>query len=150
MKRTLAVLTVLGALIMGSTWWVAAASGSSVDICIPFAFHAGNQRMPAGDYRFEMPVVGAMATGSMLRIVSLDASHCQHLISRTILPVTTDTDWHVSFSKIGDQYFLSKVWNGDYGAELSKTPTARSLEYEYEKRNAVVTIELRMSLSKVK
>jgi hypothetical protein len=147
MKRVYMALAVLGVLVMATAIATATIGANAARIYIPFAFHAGDQLMPAGEYRIELPRDSNIATGSLLRIVSLDASYCQNLLSRTITGATTDTDWHVTFSKVGDQYFLSRVRNSEMGAELSKTRGEKLLAREYANAGGVATtLELKMHI----
>jgi hypothetical protein len=144
MKRVLTVLAVLSVLVVASAIATATISMNALRVYIPFAFHAGDQLMPAGEYRIELPRDSNIATGSLLRIMSLDAFYCQNLLSRTTKGVTTDSDWHVTFSKVGGQYFLSRVRNSEMGAELSKTREEKLLAREYANAGGVATtIELK-------
>lgn len=151
MKRALTVLLAVGGMIIGLAVGAQAAQASAVLIYIPFAFQAGDQWMPAGEYLFEFPRAGIAATGSLLRINTLDGSVCQHLLSRTIAGVTTDADWHVTFNKYGDLYYIAKIRNGELGAELSRTRKEKQLAAEYmQALKPVASVELRATHTRVK
>jgi len=151
MKRVLAVLVVLSALIFGFAIGAQAGPESRVWINIPFAFQAGDQLMPAGQYLFEFPRTGNFASGSLLKIATQDGSICQHLLSRTIQDVTKDADWQVSFTKYGDFYFLTKIRNNDLGAEVSKTRKEKELAAEYmQSLKPVAAVELKATHSKAR
>ena len=142
MKRTLMILAALGALLLVSGFGFGATSESNtaVTVKIPFAFYAGNQQMPAGEYRIAMPRMGGFAIGSMLQVTSPDGSLCQYLFSTVGRPVTNDTDYHLIFNKYGDTYFLSRVRNSDRGAELAPSRVERRLSNEYSKTSPDVGV----------
>ena len=85
---------------------------------IPFAFHVGASELPAGEYRFS-------ASNSAIRVLPASAH------GSAALAVTFNADAPnvakpglaaVQFNRYGDQYFLSKVWNGRLPASsLMKT-----------------------------
>jgi hypothetical protein len=94
---------------------------NSAYVTIPFAFFVGDDQLPAGQYLFEMPKMGGFAAGTMFRIRSTDGSICQYRLSNRIDGVRTDNDYHVTFNKYGDTYFLTSVRNSLVGAELRKS-----------------------------
>lgn len=147
MRKTLAVLLSLGAVIFGCASG-AAATGSgdtaySVIIKIPFAFHAGDTQFPAGKYWIEMPQSPGDATGTLLRISTLDGASCLNMFTMRVEGVTSDTDYHVTFNKYGDAYFLSKVRNSDLGAQLVRSRTEKKVASEYARTSgAIASVEL--------
>lgn len=144
MKRLLIVLFCLSALISGLSISASAQPQMGMWIKVPFAFHAGDRLMPAGKYLFEMPKMGGFATGTMLRVISLDGSECQHLLSQRINGVITDNDYHVTFTKYGETYFLNKVRNGDLGAALARSRAEKRVASEYSPKasGTVTSVEL--------
>jgi hypothetical protein len=152
MKRALIVLFLVSALTLGFAIGASAMSASTGLIRIPFAFHAGDQLMPAGDYYFEMPMSGRFATGTLVKVYSQTGSICQHLFSQAVDGGFTDNDWHVTFDKYGDTYFLSKVRNSDHGAELSISRSEKRLAAEYRKgaKELGGTVDLRAVPAKAK
>ncbi len=151
MKRALAVLVVLIALIFGFAVGAQAGPESRVWINIPFAFQAGDQVMPAGQYLFEFPRTGNFALGSLLKIVTQDGSICQHLLSRSIQGVTMEADWQVSFNKYGDVYFLTKIRNNDLGAEVSKTRKEKQMAAEFiQSLKPIAAVEVMATHSKAR
>ncbi len=151
MKRALAVLVAACATIVGFALVAQAGPARAVLIDIPFAFQAGDQLMPAGQYRFEFPAAGNYATGSLLKISGQDGSVCQHLLSRSVRPVTTDTDWHVTFNKYGDDYFLTKIRSSELGAEVSRTRKEKQLAAEYlQALKPVAAVEVKATHTKAK
>jgi hypothetical protein len=155
MKRVLIVLFSLSAVIFGFA--VAASAGgaleasNSVLMKIPFAFHAGDNLYPAGQYWIEMPRMGGYAAGTMVRISSQDGSSCQYLFSVRTRGVITDTDYHVTFNKYGDTYFLTKVRNSDLGAEVAQSHTEKKVASELAgKKGGVASIEVIAVHSKAK
>ena len=88
---------------------------------IPFAFHAGENAMPAGEYTIRHSA-GALIlhnTGGPSVILLTNAA------SRPNLP----PDARLSFNRYGEQYFLSSVWTPDSrdGREISKSRVEKEL-----------------------
>ncbi len=151
MKKTLAVLAVLSIMIFGFVLAAQAETTRAVKINVPFAFQAGNQVMPAGDYIFEFPKANNDATGSMLKIFSPDGSLCQYLLSRSIRGIDTDSEWHVTFNKYGDFYFIAKVRNSELGAEVAKTRAEKQMAaQQLQALEPVATVELKTSFTREK
>jgi hypothetical protein len=151
MKKTLVVLFSLSALVLGIAVAASAQPPNAVWVKIPFAFHAGDQLMPAGEYLVEMPKMGGFAAGTMLRVISQDGANCQTMLSQRIFGITTDTDFHITFTKYGDAYFLSKVRNSDLGAELARSRTEKKVAGEYTKAaGSAATLDLVVDFSRAK
>jgi len=155
MKKVLAVLFSLSAVIFGFAMAASAGGGleasNSVLMRIPFAFHAGDSLFPAGQYWIEMPRMSGFTAGTMVRISSQDGSSCQHLFSVRTRGVITDTDYHVTFTKYGDAYFLAKVRNSDLGAELAQSGTEKKVASEYAgKARGTASVEVIAVHSKAK
>ena len=145
MKKTLIALVALGALMLVTGLGVAAEEQSynAVTLKIPFAFYAGDQQMPAGQYVIDMPRMSGFSIGSMVKVSSPDGSKCQFLFSSVGRPVTSDNDFHLIFNKYGDTYFLSRVRNSTNGAEVGPSGVEKRLAKEYAKTaGAVVTVDL--------
>jgi hypothetical protein len=133
MKRNLIVLIALFSLVLGVSAGASAGMGTSycVLVDIPFDFHVADQRMPAGEYRIEMPLMGSSAIGSMLKLESQDGAFCQFLQTMRIDGNRYDTNCHVVFNKYGDSLFLARVTNSQSGAQAPKSPLEKKLADEY-------------------
>jgi hypothetical protein len=151
MKRAFVLVVLAGVLIFGLAISASAASNRGVAIKVPFAFEAGDQLLPAGTYYFELTKNGGYALGSMLRVTSKDGGICHYLLSRTIPGVRSENDWHISFVKYGDTYFLAKVRNNILGAELSKSKTEKQMADEFlHGQKAVANVELQSVYSRAR
>lgn len=86
---------------------------------VPFAFQAGDQEMPAGEYRLETEVTGA-GQFQLLRQVDGDA-----VVILMTLPVESkaeNPDPALIFHRYGQTYFLAQIWSGGAdGRELFKS-----------------------------
>jgi len=147
MKKVFAVLFSMSVVVFGLA--VAASAGgpvaadNSVLMQIPFAFHAGDSQFPAGSYRIEMPRMGGFAGGTMVRITSQDGADCQYLFSVRTEGNRQDTDYHVTFHKYGQDYFLAKVRSSELGADLAKSRTEKRIASEYAgKAGATASVEV--------
>lgn len=151
MKRVLAAVLCVSALVFGLSIGASAAAEKAVLVKVPFPFQVGNALVPAGEYVFELPRMGSCATGSMLKVYSKDRTINHYLLSRTIPGVTSDQDWHIGFAGYGGSYFLAKVRNGNVGAELSKSQIEKKLAAEYLRdQKAVASLELKPVYSRAK
>ena len=151
MKRAMAVVICLSLALLGGAVGLAAESETSVLIKIPFAFHAGRQQMPAGQYWVEMPNDRGFATGSLVKIVSSDGEQCTALLSTPNGRSRGDSDYHLIFNKYGDDYFLSNVRTGEFGADLPRSALEKRMSAEYAKGTAAAaTIEMIVKPAKVK
>jgi len=88
---------------------------------VPFAFNAGNNVLPAGDYR--VAIVNPASDHSVLRITSSDGKS-------TMIPTTDVEGWasskaKLSFRHYGDRYFLAQVWMAGESTGLV-APTSKS------------------------
>ncbi len=141
MRKALVVLIALCAVTFGFAMGASARPDTpySVLVNIPFGFYAGDQWMPAGKYFIDMTAFTGFASGSMLRVNSLDGSICQYLLTMRINGNTADTDYHVTFTKYGESYFLAKVTNSDLGAQVAKSRAERKLASEHAQASGAVT-----------
>ncbi len=99
---------------------------------IPFAFHAGDSRLPAGEYRIhvlddsDLQVMEiSSADGSISVLFEVDAAHVNSRPSKSEL----------IFNKYGNRYFLAKPF------EEGSTTGSQLIESRYEKRIGQATLE---------
>jgi len=92
---------------------------------IPFAFHAGNAKLPAGTYRIHVLDTTDL---SVMEITSADGSVSALFEVDSAQANAIPTKSELIFNKYGDHYFLSQLF--DQGsADGSQVPKSR-----YEKR----------------
>jgi hypothetical protein len=141
MRKALVVLIALCAVTFGLAMGASARPDTtySVSVKIPFGFYAGDQWMPAGKYFIDMSAFPGFANGSLLRVSSQDGSICQYLLTMRIDGNMADTDYHVTFTKYGESYFLAKVTNGDLGAQAAKSRAEKRLASEHAQASGAVT-----------
>ena len=94
---------------------------------IPFEFVVGKTTMPAGEY-----TVKAGATGfhpDVLRIEATNSHAVVNVNSNRLEDDKTPGQARLVFNKYGNQYFLSRAWNGfaSGGRELQESRTEREL-----------------------
>jgi hypothetical protein len=138
MKRQLAFLFVL-TIFTGLT----AYAMEPLQANVPFAFMANNHLFPAGVYRIE----SAGTSGAIVRINAIESNDGIYSITSRIDRLNeyeVISTWHsgpptandklvkngeenkspevcLIFHKYGNQYFLSKVWNGEEGREFVRS-----------------------------
>ena len=145
MRKALAVLIALCAVTFGFAMG-ASAQGSLIfgaQANIPFGFYAGDQWMPAGKYRIELPVTIGFGSGSILKVYSVDGLNCQYLLTTRINGAPTNGYVHVIFNKYGDSLFLTRLTTDELGAEARKSRTEKRLASEQaQAAGAVSTVEV--------
>jgi len=155
MKRAMVVMVSLIVAVFGIAITASAGgpqeASNSVLMQIPFAFYAGNSYFPAGHYRVEMPRMGGFSAGTLVKITSQDGTDCEHLFSVRTDGNTRDTDYHVTFNKYGQDYFLVKVRGTELGADLPRSRTEKKIANEFAgKALAVASVEVVAVHSKAK
>ena len=151
MTKALAVSISLCALLVCLSPGAAAGPANGVMMNIPFPFYAGDQLMPSGKYIFDMPRFGNGAVGSLVRVTTPDGAQCMNVFSQVVNTLKADNEYHVTFTKYGEQYFLSKVRNSTIGASLPTSRSEKAVAGEYRKTTGpVATVELVYSHSKTK
>ena len=79
-----------------------------LEVKIPFQFHAGNAKLPAGEYRIHMLDSSDL---SIMEISSADGSaSALFQVQETEAKATPNTN-ELIFNKYSDQYFLEKVFD---------------------------------------
>jgi hypothetical protein len=151
MKRIFAVSVLLSVGFCVCAAGAFAETGNSCWVKIPFAFYAGDKLMPAGKYLFDMPRMSGFASGTMLQVSSPDGVLSQYLFSMRVDGITWSNDYHIAFSRYGDAYFLSKVRNGELGAQIFRSRTEKKLSSEYAKGSpSVSTYEMVLTPSRTR
>jgi hypothetical protein len=82
---------------------IASAQSQVVQAKIPFAFHYGSQRMPAGMYQLEI-----QSSGHVILLRGRSASG--FLLANPETTTSAAGTGKLVFNRYGDQYFLSEIW----------------------------------------
>ena len=90
---------------------------------VPFAFTAGNQEMPAGEYEITQRDAG------LVEINTLDNRHVVVVMTGNVELPAVPANTKLLFNRYGDRYFLARVVRqGDRTAsDVLQTPTERRL-----------------------
>ena len=103
-----------------------------LEVNIPFQFHAGNAKLPAGEYRIHMLDSSDL---SIMEISNKDGSaSALFQVQETDAKATPNKD-ELIFNKYGNRYFLADVF------EVGSSSGSRVLESQYEKRVSAQTKE---------
>ena len=78
-----------------------------LDVNIPFQFHAGNAKLPAGEYRIHMLDDSDLA---LMEISSADGSTSAIFQVREADTKSTPEKSELIFNKYGDRYFLAELF----------------------------------------
>ena len=96
-----------------------------IDVNVPFGFHAGNTKLPAGDYRIHMLDDSDL---TIMEITSADGSTSALFQVQEADANSTPAKSELIFNKYGDRYFLSALF--DEGNSIG----SKVVESRYEKR----------------
>jgi hypothetical protein len=92
------------------------------EVVIPFTFHAGNETMPPGTYRFE---------DRLNHLVVLHGPNDQpeYVLVHNAVSLRPRETGTVVFSRYGETYFLKQVWYGENlsGIECYTTSTEKRM-----------------------
>ena len=127
MKKALMAMFFVITAVLGSVAFAYAGETPTLKVNIPFAFHAGNQVFPAGEYIIKMSALGHSATGSILTIGTKDGSVLMCLNANASETSGSDPAYTATFKKYGGRYFLSEVQNGWRMSGLPKTRAEKEL-----------------------
>ncbi len=127
MKKVLVVTLFLLTVILGQAFGALENGGSRLVANVPFAFYAGGQLIPAGEYVFDMSALAAYsATGSAVRINSRDGMVYVHMTA--IRGEARGHAFTLTFNKYGNTYFLSEIQNGAVTSRVHKSRTEKELQ----------------------
>ena len=125
MKRlSIAKFTALVACTLSAAPWASHAFAQShlMQANVPFAFHYGSQRMPAGVYRVEIE--------SSHVILLRGQSRSGFIMTNPETSATPASLGKIVFNRYGDQYYLSEVWpqGSDTGQRCVKSRQEKEAE----------------------
>lgn len=107
------VVFAMGLLAVPST--IAQGSGGDVRVDVPFAFSAGNHRLPAGRY-----TVTRHADG-LIRIYGEYGSNQSMFLCVHSVESSGNKGPRLTFRRYGDSYFLAQVWSTGWGKEFPES-----------------------------
>ena len=109
-----------------------------LEVNIPFQFHAGNTKLPAGKYRIH---VLDTADLTVMEISSVDGSSAALFQVDSAEANSTPAKSELIFNKYGDRYFLAKLFDegNPNGSEVLKS--------RYEKKISQATAEAQAHVS---
>lgn len=105
---------------------------NDLEVNIPFAFHAGDSRLPAGEYRIHMLDDSDL---QVMEINSADGSISVLFEVEATQANSTPAKSELIFNKYGNRYFLAKLFEED-SSTGSQLPKSR-----YEKRVGQAALE---------
>ena len=107
---------------------------------IPFEFHAGQKRMPAGTYTLQH-------SAGVLRIVKSGPSHsAAFLLVRGAIRKGREKDGRIVFNRYGEEYFLSKLWQPNYDDGLELPPARAEREMARRQSRPIETAMVKLEV----
>ncbi len=127
MKKILVVTLFLLTVILGQAFGALENGGVRLVADVPFAFYAGGQLIPAGEYVFDLSALTAYsATGSAVRIHSNDGKVYVHMTA--MRGEANSQAFTLTFARYGNTYFLSDIQNGAVTSRLHKSRIEKELQ----------------------
>jgi hypothetical protein len=125
-RSFIGALVFLTSMVLGTSALHAQMIGEEMDVKVPFAFHADNTKLPAGEY-FIRPVKDTL--GDILEIVSADSTIAVFVMPVSDEAYTVSKTSDLTFDKIGTSYFLRgiKVQDSDLGYQLVESKAEERL-----------------------
>lgn len=105
-----ALVVVVALLVSIVTAGACYAQRPSLVVNIPFAFHAGDKTLPAGEYRVESVPTGE---GILHRIQCADCHALAIVPSFVVESKSGSSEPRLVFHRYGNRYFLSEIWTGE-------------------------------------
>ena len=92
---------------------------------IPFAFVAGNETLPAGEYRVQK----LDGNSTVVLIRCSDATASAMVVTHAAQAKELQTESKLIFNQYGNRYFLSQVWTAGSirGRQLLKSPQEKEI-----------------------
>ena len=108
-----------------------------LEVNIPFQFHAGNARLPAGKYRVHML---SDSDSNVMEITSADGATSAVFEVHQEDPSSIPSKGELIFNQYGDRYFLAKVVDGGnpIGSALVESRCEKTLGQATAERQAHV------------
>jgi len=139
MRKNLVLLGVI-AVLVGMASLMFAGTEAGMRVTIPFDFYVNDQLLPAGEYVFNMGIVGP-ATASCVVVRSKDDTEIRLLT--TIPDVNANpTVASLQFNRYGDKHFLTSVAIRSYKATLKMTGLERELIAQFQKEPTALAMVL--------
>jgi hypothetical protein len=120
------LFTVLAALLLFAVAArVCYAQQTALAVTIPFAFQAGDQTMPAGDYRVESVLTG---TAQLQRLRQVNGDAVMIVSTMWVGARNGNSNPELIFTRYGQTYFLSQIWTGgSQGHQLFKSDREKEI-----------------------
>lgn len=137
MKNNLVVLSLVAAFILTASFGMAG-TGVVMTINVPFDFYAGDQKLPAGEYRFEMGS-GFLPTAAVVTVRAKDGTGIWVMATQAGTDESASLN-QLSFNQYGDKQFLSSVSIQGFKAGVKALKIERETRSQLEKERSTVIV----------
>lgn len=142
-SRIVIAATIAALLALAAT--ASASTAARIRAHVPFEFYVGEDKLPAGNYVFELRSVGPASSSSSAIAVYTQDGIMASMIST--IPTGWDyrytSDCHLHFTRITDHYFLAKLEAPETGADLNLSRIERELRAQKLERQDTVLLAQR-------
>ena len=137
MKNNLVLLSLVAAFTLMAGFGFAG-TGVTMSINVPFDFYAGDQKLPAGEYRFEMGS-GFLPTAAVVTVRAKDGAGIWMMVTDAASDENASSN-QLSFNKYGDRHFLSSVSIQGFkaGVKMLKIETETRTQLQKERSTVIV------------
>lgn len=104
------MLTITAALFLTALLPVQSHAQTTTRANVPFAFQAGDEKMPAGEYEVQRAQLG---TGSVEQLRRIDSSAAAFVLTNAADPANKSGEAKLIFNCYHHECFLSQIWNGN-------------------------------------
>ena len=134
------VFLVVGMMLVGVGIVASGTAAARLHANVPFAFYAGNELLPAGDYVFEISAIASTeASGSAVFVRNDTGSIAAWLLAMPgQAPAPTNTI--LQFSRYGEKYFLSSVQALGYQASLKATKAEKEMRAQNRQKREMTVV----------
>jgi hypothetical protein len=136
MKTNLVILSLVAAFTLTASFGFAG-SGVGMSISVPFDFYMGDQKLPAGEYTFEMGS-GYLPTAAVVSVRAKDGTGIW--LMATQAGTEEDTSPRLGFHHYGDKHFLSTVSIQGFKAGVKMLKLEREIRTQLEKEQSDVLV----------
>ena len=112
------------------------AQTTNLEAHIPFSFQVGETAMPAGNYSIQN-------SQNVLKLFDRDGHKSVFHLTMNASRSTVSRDPTLEFTRLGDEYFLTSVWNAGSSDGLTLTQCKREKELRRFKSYQVATVAIK-------
>jgi len=136
MRTNLVILSLVAAFTLTASFGFAG-SGVGMSVSVPFDFYAGDQKLPAGEYSFEMGS-GFLPTAAVVTVRAKDGTGIWLMATQAGTDETSSN--RLAFHKYGNRHFLSDVSIQGFKAGVKMLKLEKEIRAQLEKEQRTILV----------